>query len=410
VNYMPSSGVGRDHPEDQEEFEHWIGAAAYDTAIVRRDLDAVARLGLNSVSIFIYGKSVDSGNLLDILRLCGERGLKVNLSLRPGTPLDFEWKQIRPIIERYRLAQNSVVFMYDLAWEPSWGNREARARYDARWTEWVKTRHGSLDAAEKAWGFAPDREGDILRNPENAQTVAEGPWSKMVVDYRRFLNGLLEEAYGNARVLVRDVDRNHMVSFRMTETSNPTYNWDASLNYDFEGLKNAVDLFAPEAYGRRGDWETVKPGWFQVEYARALNPALPVIWAEAGENIWEPGADEAPADRKALQAREFTAFYDMLVRSGSNGVFWWWFPGGYRTNEVSDYGILNPDFTDRPATKVIRDNAQRFLSSPAPVKTNAEVRIRTDHATGLWGAYQESKDEFWTLVEQGKNPRLMIGD
>jgi hypothetical protein len=229
-----------------------------------------------------------------------------------------------------------------------------------------------------------------------------------VLDYRAFLNGLLAEYYGRARDLVRAVDPNHAVSFRMTETSNPTYDWAPSVPFDFMGLKDAVDIFAPEGYGRRGDWEAVKPGWFQVQYARAVDGAKPVMWAEMGDSIWQAGLDEAPMERQELQGREFAAFYDMLVKSGSNGVFWWWYPGGFRTGENSDYGIINPDGTDRPVTKVIRDRAAAFLASPAPVPTDAEVAIHLTYASGLYGAYQAAKDEFWSLVAQGKSPRLVI--
>jgi hypothetical protein len=410
VNYMPSTGVARDLPIDAEEFEHWIGAAGYDADVVSRDLDNVRQMKLNALSAFIYGGSVGSGNLLDFLRQAEERGMHVNLSLRPGTPLDFEWDQVRSIIEAYRLRDNDVVFAYDLAWEPSWGGRDARAKYDPQWTQWVVQKYGSLPSAGKAWGYEAERSGDQLANPANEQTVTEGPWTKMVLDYRAFLNGLLADAYGHARDLVRSLDPNHAVSFRMTETSNPTYDWSPNLPYDFMGLTDAVHIFAPEGYGRRGDWEKVKPGWFQVEYARAVDPNKPVIWAEGGENIWQPGLHEAPPERKELQAMEFSAFYEMLNKSGSNGVFWWWYPGGFRTGENSDYGIINPDGTDRPVTKVIRDNADSFLNGPAPVPTNAEVVIHLKYASGLFGAYMAAQDEFWALVAEGKRPRVVVGD
>lgn len=409
VNYMPSSGIARDR-EEQDDFEHWIGASAYDPAIVGRDLDNVKRLGLNAVSIFIYNRSLEDGNLLDILRLCAERGIRVNLSLRPGTPMDDrQWDLIRPIIERYRLKENDTVFAYDLAWEPNWGSRAARAEYDDRWSDWVRARYGSIDAAEKEWGYPARRAGRGIEGPSDKEVTFDGDWRRMVLDYRDFLGELLRERYGAQRNRVRSVDPNHLVSFRMSEAGNPTFQWEGFLPYDFPKLADAVDFLAPEAYGRIGGWEQVRPGWFEVQYARAVAPQLPVVWAEVGLSAWEPGLDEPPPSRLGAQETYFRDFYRMMTASGANGIFYWWFPGGYRTNEDSDYGILNPDGTFRPASRVIRDNAKAFLASPAPVKTDATVEVQTGlTCDGPWGLYQQARDRWWELVAEGKSPALQL--
>jgi hypothetical protein len=409
VNYMPSSGIARDRGE-QDDFEYWMGASAYDPEIVSRDLDNVKRLGLNAVSIFIYNRSLEDGNLLDILRQCTERGIKVNLSLRPGTPMDDgQWDLIRPIIEKYRLKENDTVFAYDLAWEPNWGNRGARAVYDGRWTGWVRARYGNIEAAEKAWGYTARRAGSDIEGPSDREVTFDGAWRKMVLDYRDFLGELLRERYGAQRQRVLGVDPNHLVSFRMSEAGNPTFQWEGFLPYDFPKLAEAVDFLAPEAYGRIGDWEKVKPGWFEVQYARAVAPGLPVVWAEVGVSAWEPGRDEAPGDRLEAQETYFRAFYRMMNAAGANGIFFWWYPGGYRTNEDSDFGILNPDGTDRPASRAIRDNAAAFLASAAPVKTDATVEVQTGlTCDGPWGLYQQAMDRWWELVAAGKSPALRL--
>jgi hypothetical protein len=415
VNYMPSSGIGRDLPEDAGEFEFWLSRTAYDPEVIARDLDRVRALGLNAVSIFVYDRSADSGNLLDILRQCDERGLKVNLSLRPGTPIDWDeqWKAIRPIIERFRFARFDTIFAYDLAWEPGWGNHDARRRHDPEWAAWVTNRYGSVAAAERAWGVPAPRDGaGALTNPSDAQVSRDGPWRKLALDYRAFLNGLLSERYGRARRDVRALDPNHLVSFRMSETSDPTNSGAGGLPYDFSGLKDAVDFFAPEGYGRIGTtWEAVRPGWFQVAYARALNPALPLVWAEVGTSVWQPGEDAAPRAHLETQAQFFAQFYRMLKASGSNGVIFWWLPGGFRHGENSDFGVVNPDGTDRPASVVIRRNAVDFLASPAPVKTapSAVVPIRLgERADGIFGIYETARPAFWQYVEKGLSPRLEI--
>ena len=55
----------------------------------------------------------------------------------------------------------------------------------------------------------------------------------------------------------------------------------------------------------------------------------------------------------------------MMIESGADGVFFWWYPGGFRLGENSDFGIINPDGTDRPVTKVIRTEGPRFLARPS---------------------------------------------
>lgn len=411
VNYMPSSGVGRDHPQDDADFENWLGSSAYDPDIVARDLDNIKRIGLNAVSIFCYADSVKSGNLLDFLRQCRERGLKVDLSLRPGTPMDFQWDAIRPIINNYRLKEDDTVIAYDLAWEPFFGGDQEREKYNESWTAWVVKKYGSIENAVKAWGYQPRMSGAWISGPSGQQLSLDGEWMKCVIDYRLFVEQLVGERYAKARDLVRSVDPNHMVSFRMTETSDPTYNWDSNMPYDFRGLAHSVDIFAPEGYGRMGAWSNTRHGWFEVEYAHAVNPDLPVIWKEAGQSAWQAGLDQAQAARLKEQGEAISTFYRMLKSSGSNGVYWWWYPGGFRTNEQSDFGIINPDGSDRPATKAIRVDGPSFLKSPAPITTDEVVDIRLDqHATGLYGAYKDVQDKWWFLIGEGRKPGVKLAE
>ena len=85
-------------------------------------------MNLNAVSVFIPHESLRAQHLLDFLRRCEALGLRVNQSLRPGTPMDFRWQEMKELIEYYRLAQNDAVFAYDLAWEPSHGDHDQQER------------------------------------------------------------------------------------------------------------------------------------------------------------------------------------------------------------------------------------------------------------------------------------------
>lgn len=404
VNYMPSSGIGT---EDQNYFEHWIGARAYDPEIIERDLRRVKAMGMNAVSVFIYHESMEAQNLLDLLRLCEELDLHVNLSLRPGTPLEFEWDKMRELITYYRLAERDIVFALDLAWEPMFGDHDERKRWDAAWNEWVVERYGSVEAAEADWDFAAPHDAGAVTNPLGHMTTTDGPWRRYVAAYRRFLDTLLYEYYRRAYDLVRGLDPHHLISFRMTEAGNPTFNWDKRIPYDFPCLAAAVDILEPEAYGRIGDWEKVKPGWFGFEYARWAAPQLPYMWAEAGVHVWAQSAMTQSADLLDFQAEYYGHLYRMFIESAADGIFFWWYPGGYRVNERSDYGIINPDGTDRPVTHVIREHADALIHGPDAREITHWLEIDRDkHPAGVNGIYEEHKEAFWALIEAGHGPGL----
>ena len=155
VNYMPSSGIAA---EDGLYFEHWLSAQSYDSAIIERDLRHVKDMGMNAVSIFLYYENLKDQNLIDILRRCDALGIKANLSLRHATAFEFPAKHIQEMITYSRLARNDTVFAYDIDWEPLWRKHDDRLRWDGEWEAWVVERYGSLENAERDWGYAIPRD------------------------------------------------------------------------------------------------------------------------------------------------------------------------------------------------------------------------------------------------------------
>ncbi len=95
----------------------------------------------------------------------------------------------------------------------------------------------------------------------------------------------------------------------------------------------------------------------------------------------------------------------MMTESGADGVFFWWYPGGFRRGENSDFGIINPDGTDRPATKIIRSLGQKFLHASKPAKPNYWIRVDRDRdPRGLFGIYTAAQAEFWKAIADGYRP------
>ncbi len=404
VNYMPSAGIALDN---QEDFEFWIDARPYDPEFIQRDLERCRSLGLNSVSIFIYHRSLEAGNLLDILRRCEELDLMVNLSIRPGTPMSYNWPWWKEIITKHKLALFDIIYAYDIAWEPFFGTIGERRRYDANWREWIEKKYGSITKAEKVWSVTAPRFGGHVSSPVEKQLGGDGTHRKMVADYRRFVDELVHSRYQEAAERIRNVDPNHLVSFRMTVTGDPTFYGAKKMPYDFRGVARSMDFLAPEGYGRIGDWERVKPGIFTVAYARYCAPEKPVIWAEAGVHAWNVQTMQIDPDRLKFQGEYYADFCRMVLESHANGVVWWWYPGGYRTNERSDYGIINPDGTDRPATKVIRRFSPKFQGRGRRPKPDVWIDIDRDaDARGLFGVYERVKEKFWRAVDAGNTPGL----
>jgi hypothetical protein len=408
VNYMPSSGIGL---ANGHYFENWVGRGAYDPAVIERDLRRIKAMNLNAVSVFIHHESLGAQHLLDLLRRCEALDLHVNQALRPGTPMDFRWREMKELIEYFKLAQNDTVFAYDLAWEPSHGDYAQQERaYAGRWNQWVTNRYGSVAAAEKVWGMPAPREGTnspAIKVPSMQQLTRDGDWRMLVADYRLFLDDLLREKYSAARQLVKSIDLHHAVSFRMSNTGDPLYNWDAALPYDFYGLADAVDVWEPEAYGRIGDWEHVRAGDFTAAYARLCDARKPMMWAEMGYNTWDMNRMAPDPEKLAFEGRYYTDFYRMMIESGADGVFFWWYPGGFRLGENSDFGIINPDGTDRPVTKVIRGEGPRFLKAPKTKEPDSWIAVDRDRDTrGLFGIYQAAKVEFWKALNEGHEPGL----
>lgn len=403
LNFMLSSGA----TNEGAYFGDYLSSMSYDPVVAERDIQKMKSLGFNAVSIFIFTGYIHDQNLLDMLRLLDKYGMKANLSLRPGTPMDFVADSAEQIINFYKLWDNDVVYAYDIAWEPSYGSYYNREWMDPAWELWVISQYGSIENAEKDWGYPiPRKDNGNVTNPRGAMIYNDGEHSKMVIAYKRFLDYYLYKNYNEARCRIRNIDSNHLVSFRMAETSNPNYKVEDLINYDFNYLVNAVDFLGPEAYGRFGNAERVKPARFVKEYARWANPDYPVVWPEAGYTVWDNTRMEVSEKKDKEVSQYYRLFYEALIGSGSNGGFFWFSCPGYRVDEKSDYGVYNEDFTDREITKIIREYGPKFLNAP-DVKPNIYIDMPIDSScVGVAGIYDKIGDTFWKLVDEGKNPGL----
>jgi len=408
INYMPSSGIAM---EDGYYFEHWLSKKAYDPEVIDRDLKIAKGMGFNALAIFLHEQSVDSQNLLDILRRMENLGLKCNLALRtplPQTTIGFAWDVHKKLLEDYRLSENDTVFAYDIAWEMLFDPHGGLDRWNAQWRQWIVDRYGSIENAEKDWNYPVPRDGTGQPSALRVEHLYKrGEWFRLTAAYRRFLDTLLYKQYSQIVNRIKRVDPNHPVSFRMYEAGSPSFRWEKFMIYQLPYLAAAVDIIEPEAYGRIGNWECIKQGRFMFEYDRWVAPELPVLWAETGVSAWGIGQQDTTERLLEYQAEYYRDFYRMLIDSGADGVFHWYYPGGYRCGENSDYGVVNPDGTDRPVTQVIRRFSESFINGPDAKPVDRWIEIDRDaHPDSVAGIYEVAKDDFWKAVYLGETPGL----
>ena len=413
VNYHPTS---TNTTQDWNLFLEWFGKKSYDPEVIDRDLENIVNLNINALSIQVFSPFPHAepqyDNLIDFLRRMDKYGLKANLALvanPTSDSVDDRFAVWEEVIKKLRLPENDVIFAYDIDWEPTWMTPEYRNPWNKDWENWIIERYGSVENAEKDWNCKITRDGDgNIINPPVHIIQADSENRNEALAYRRFLEFLGYKKYSHAIDLYKSIDQNHYVSFRK-HAAGDVCHWYGLLPYSFNYLGKAIDIFEPEAYATGNSWDDhFKTGLFTRAIAKWANPNAPLFYSEVGYNIIE-GSYHFPTQQGFDKQDQFyTDFYRMLIESGCDGVFWWWYPGGYRYLENSDMGIINPDDSERSVTKIVRELGAKFMDSPSfePdtfITVDPSKVVSSTNATGL---YEQVEDEYWNLVNSGKKVGL----
>jgi hypothetical protein len=210
--------------------------------------------------------------------------------------------------------------------------------------------------------------------PKPEWCSAHGPWDKVTAAFRRFFSDHVGQAYGRIIRELRRYDPNHLITFRFGACGIPNQAWFAHCHS--AAVAKHVDFLCPEGYNlQTGGWAKATPaddlrkGGLVTLYYRFLSREKPVVWMEFGYTVngfharWKTGMERIAPAELAIQRTEYENFYNMFVESGARGAAPWWLPGGFRLDERSDFGILEPDGTERPAAQVVK----RFLPKFAKV-------------------------------------------
>lgn len=418
VNYWPRYASGLE-PDDYA--YHWLAPGFYNPEEVERDLRQLASLGANFLPIRANAQH-DGRNLLDFLRRCKHHGIRVMLFLQSHIitddphyfqgvmmPLHFQEQVVAAFIRSTWLADNPALLGYDLIWEPAswvfggscrgrfgWNDPAPyRQRWDKDWIKWIVDRYGSVASAEADWGVPARRIGNQVTSPPDEQFCTDGPWRVMMAAYRRFMDDLMSRRWNDTVRRLRRLDPNHLISFRQGDLQ-PT-------DFTLTATPKHVDFFSMEGYFTPWDSGPNAAGFINC-YLHFLLKGKPFLWVEYGLNTWDVGAMKPSPQALARQADTIEMIDRTALENGASGIAPWWWPGGYRVSERSDFGLINPDGTPRPSTRVMQKYAALFKMPRMYATPDVWFTIDRDrHAGGHWYiALHEGADAYKRAAAGGK--------
>jgi len=394
VNYWPLYVAGLDQ---SDYWAHWLSPAQYDPEPVERDLAALESLGANMVSIQ-YSKADQAPALNDFLQRAKRHGILANVYVPGLHPLHRDEAVAEQLIRAARLAESDAIFAYDMAWEPQLGVEGDRRQWDSEWEVWIGERYGSIETAEKDWEFALPRLDGRPTGPTDDQLRQPGPHQRMVAAYRRFADDLIGQGYGASARFLRRLDPNHLLGARTGYGGTGQPSVVSAMAYDLVSGAAHLDFASPEGWGLSGDWESFERAGLTTAYGRWAGNGKPVFWSEFGYTIY-PGT--TPQKYEA-QAEVYRNLYRMALQSGASGSAGWWLPGGYRVDENSDYGILNPDGTPRPAALELGRSARELTAPRARPAPSTWITIDRDlDVSGYAGTWERHAAEYVAAVRAG---------
>jgi len=406
--------------ENSAEFEHYVASFAYDPDIIEEDLRRICDIGLNSVSIFMhYNPSINSNNILHLVSLCEKYGLYADLAIRPNAnPFDFNEQEVKEMITKYRFNENDTIVAYDIAWErylgtynECYGNFKGRKSLDDEWRKFILNRYGNVENAERIWGCcAPRNDKNEVIGVSDDMLRADGNHNAMVAAFRNFADGVVAYKHIKAMQFIKSIDSNHMLSPRTGDASTIPLVDPGIYGYDYKALSSSMEFMSPESYALTDNNNSMRQGVFTNVYSRYANPNNVIQWKEFGKSIWTGSNFTDNSVSEEFQAEYYRRFFNMLMTGHTAGLYAWWWAGGYRIGENSDFGIVAPDGSDRPVTKVFREYATKFLNAPPLKKAEKQIYIDRDlHADGLLSMYQSIEQELFDAIESGVQVELVDG-
>ncbi len=421
VNYWPRYTAAL---EPARFYQSWLSPQNYDPDVVEADLGLLASLNFNMVSIHYFGTD-GARSIVDFLDRCRRHGIWVDISidafgggapsiLNRGQLLGINSSYITSLLQSAFLTGNDRVLAFSLLSEPFLGVHSDRLGIDSAWRAWITDQYGTAANAENIWAFTAPRDAQgQISNPLDSQIQNDGPWRGMVAAYRRFIDDFLSRSIGAAARLVRSISPGTLISYR--NGGSAAVNADYSLlgegltmmqemNYDFGTAAAHLDFIAPHAYFIPIPWPDGRGLGVEAAYARYRSGGKPVYWTEYGINIGDAGLG------MATQAATCDSVMRLVSEDGSGAAAAWWMPGGWRPDEGSDYGILNPDGSPRQCATILSQWGAAFQTTPPAQPAGTPVKITIDRdadARGDVGVFLRWQKDYVTARQAG-SPAVLV--
>lgn len=406
VNYWPHLSTGL---EPQDFSRSWLLPEDYDPELVERDLATAEQLGVNVLSIQ-YSDLRQARPLMDFLARAANHRMKVNLYAPAFEPLKPDLAGAQRWILGAHLPESPALFAYDICWEGYLGDRAARSASDTRWQSWVIDRYGSIPAAGEDWHYAPPILAGTLTGPTDAQLMTDGNWRVFVAAYRRFWDDEISRSFRGVREAILAVDSVHLIGARSGYGGNGTPMYAHLMPFDLASGARYLDFVSPEGYALQGDWKGFLRGGLTTAYARFVSGGKPVFWAEYGVPLrWQVKPAEYRPVETAAEFEPQREYFQKMLRfvreTGANGCSGWWWPGGYRLDEQSDFGIINPDGTPRPAAGELQLAAGAYAAPWNEAANDVLLDADRDrYVSGYAGIYTELADQWVQAYLDGHRP------
>jgi hypothetical protein len=113
---------------------------------------------------------------------------------------------------------------------------------------------------------------------------------------------------------------------------------------------------------------------------------------------------KAPYENYEKLRKYHEMYYRLADEVGINGTFPWWWPGGYRFAEYSDFGIVDPDGVVRSAGELITQYSKSLKKPRSRRQPDVWHTIdREANAGGYWHlSFHEGKDAYAKAKKEGK--------
>ena len=386
VNYWP---IYSPSIERNEYWLSWLDRSNYIPDEVEQDLSYMEKLGINSLFIRLDGnvfeRCVDT--FLDFLRRCRMHNFRISLSYPNATcPIYYYSDAFKKLVELFELADDPIIFSYDIAWEigaqvlsPLY-----RENWNSEWKLWLEERYGSIQNAEADFGVKIDRNsaGTVVLPPD-AELTHDGVWNIKTAAYCRFIEDYFSKKWNVAVRDMKKIDNNHLISYRRGPLVRRSMAFNLSNKHS--------DYSSIEGYYINLSEKDYNISCAHTALMRMRNGGRPVIWSEYGlsltgrswEKLYWDHRNEAPYDYRVKMVTDYMAqFNRMFKQMDVKGAIPWWWPGGFRTGEMSDNGLCGPDGILRPFGKDFVEMANWFKKE-RPIKKSYTVQVDPEaHARG----------------------------